>query len=163
MSYTEKDEIMKGFREKKAMALVATSVIESGIDVPEAAYVVIEQAERFGLAQLHQLRGRVGRAGDVGYCILIPYSFTDKDIMERLESFIKTESGFEIAEIDLKIRGQGDLLGVRQHGVPPLRIGNIVKDMELLGIAREKAEKVIKEVSVDILKEKFLKEVFINE
>ncbi|MGI6595953.1 MAG: ATP-dependent DNA helicase RecG [Candidatus Ratteibacteria bacterium] len=163
MSYTEKDEIMKGFREKKAMALVATSVIESGIDVPEAAYVVIEQAERFGLAQLHQLRGRVGRAGDVGYCILIPYSFTDKDIMERLESFIKTESGFEIAEIDLKIRGQGDLLGVRQHGVPPLRIGNIVKDMELLGIAREKAEKVIKEVSADILKEKFLKEVFINE
>jgi ATP-dependent DNA helicase RecG len=83
--------------------------------------------------------------------------------MERLESFVETESGFEIAEIDLKIRGQGDLLGVRQHGIPPLRIGDIVKDMELLGIAREKAEKAIKEIPVNILKGKFSREVVINE
>ena len=163
MTYREKDEIMKGFREKRIMLLVATSVIESGIDVPDATYIVIEQAERFGLAQLHQLRGRVGRAGEAGYCILVPYSFNDKNIMERLESFVQTESGFEIAEIDLKIRGQGDLLGVRQHGIPPLRIGNIVRDMELLGLAREKAEKVIKSVPPDVIKEKFLREVFVNE
>jgi len=163
MTYREKDEIMKGFREKRIMLLVATSVIESGIDVPEATYIVIEQAERFGLAQLHQLRGRVGRAGEAGYCILVPYSFTDKNIMERLESFVQTESGFEIAEIDLKMRGQGDLLGVRQHGIPPLRIGNIVRDMELLGLAREKAEKVIKTMPPDVIKEKFLREVFVSE
>ncbi|MDD3726171.1 MAG: helicase-related protein, partial [Candidatus Ratteibacteria bacterium] len=163
MSYSEKDRIMNSFRNKNTMVLVATSVIESGIDVPAATYIVIEQAERFGLAQLHQLRGRVGRSGDTGYCILIPYSSADTGIMERLESFIETESGFEIAEIDLKIRGQGDLLGVRQHGIPPLKIGNIARDMELLGIAREKAEKVIKSVPSDILKERFLKEVFINE
>ena len=163
MTYREKDEIMKGFREKRIMLLVATSVIESGIDVPDATYIVIEQAERFGLAQLHQLRGRVGRAGEAGYCILVPYSFNDRSIMERLESFVQTESGFEIAEIDLKIRGQGDLLGVRQHGIPPLRIGNIVRDMELLGLAREKAEKVIKSMPPDVIKEKFLREVFVNE
>jgi len=163
MPYTEKDEVMKRFRNKETMVLVATSVIESGIDVPEATYIIIEQAERFGLAQLHQLRGRVGRAGDTGYCILVPYSSSDRNIAERLESFVETESGFEIAEIDLKIRGQGDLLGVRQHGIPPLRIGNIVKDMELLGIAREKAESVIRLLPPDVIKEKFLKEVFINE
>jgi len=163
MTYREKDEIMKGFREKRIMLLVATSVIEAGIDVPDATYIVIEQAERFGLAQLHQLRGRVGRAGEAGYCILVPYSSTDRSIMERLESFVQTESGFEIAEIDLKIRGQGDLLGVRQHGIPPLRIGNIVRDMELLGLAREKAEKIIKLMSPDVIKEKFLREVFVNE
>ena len=163
MTYREKDEIMKGFREKRIMLLVATSVIEAGIDVPDATYIVIEQAERFGLAQLHQLRGRVGRAGEAGYCILVPYSSTDRSIMERLESFVQTESGFEIAEIDLKSRGQGDLLGVRQHGIPPLRIGNIVRDMELLGLAREKAEKIIKLMSPDVIKEKFLREVFVNE
>ncbi|MCM8829893.1 MAG: DNA helicase RecG, partial [Candidatus Omnitrophica bacterium] len=163
MSYTEKDFIMNAFRNKDIMLLVATSVIESGIDVPSAAYIVIEQAERFGLAQLHQLRGRVGRSGDTGYCILIPYSSDDKGVMERLESFVDTESGFEIAEIDLKMRGQGDLLGVRQHGIPPLRIGNIVRDMELLRIAREKAENIVKSIPHDILKEKFLREVFVNE
>ncbi|MCM8762242.1 MAG: ATP-dependent DNA helicase RecG, partial [Candidatus Omnitrophica bacterium] len=163
MSYTEKDEIMRRFRNKKVMVLVATTVIESGIDVPESTYIIIEQAERFGLAQLHQLRGRVGRTGDTGYCILVPYSSDDKSIMERLESFVETKSGFEIAEIDLKIRGQGDLLGVRQHGIPPLRIGNIVKDMELLGLAREKAESVIRLLPQDVIKERFLREVFINE
>lgn len=163
MTYKEKDEIMKNFREKKISVLIATSVIESGIDVPDATYIVIEQAERFGLAQLHQLRGRVGRAGEAGYCILIPYSWNEKEVIDRLESFVETESGFEIAEIDLKIRGQGDLLGVRQHGIPPLRIGNIARDMELLSIAREKAENVVKSVSHNVLKEKFLKEVFVDE
>lgn len=163
MSHRDKEMIMKKFRNKEIMVLVATSVIESGIDVPAATYIVIEQAERFGLAQLHQLRGRVGRSGDLGYCILVAYSFSDKSIMERLESFVETESGFEIAEIDLKMRGQGDLLGVRQHGVPPLRIGNITRDMELLEIARKKAEMVIKSVPASILEEKFLREVFVNE
>ncbi len=163
MPHREKEEIMSRFRNGKISILVATTVIESGIDVPEAAYIIIEQAERFGLAQLHQLRGRVGRSGDTGYCILIPYADTDGTVMERLESFVTAESGFEIAEIDLKLRGQGDLLGVRQHGIPPLKIGNIVKDLELLKIARVEAEKALKTIPGEILEQKFLRGVFANE
>jgi ATP-dependent DNA helicase RecG len=163
LSRREKEEVMRSFRQSEISILVATTVIESGIDVPEASYIVIEQAERFGLAQLHQLRGRVGRAGDVGYCILVPYSEKDADVTQRLESFVTAESGFEIAEIDLKLRGQGDLLGVRQHGIPPLKIGNIVKDLELLKTARVEAEKILKKESPEVLKEKFLSGVFTNE
>lgn len=159
----EKEEVMRSFRQKNISILVATTVIESGIDVPEASYIVIEQAERFGLAQLHQLRGRVGRAGDTGYCILVPYSDREAGITERLESFVTAESGFEIAEIDLKLRGQGDLLGVRQHGIPPLKIGNIIKDLELLKTARVEAEKVLKKIPAETLERKFLRGVFTNE
>ncbi len=163
LSRREKEEVMRSFRQKEISILVATTVIESGIDVPEASHIIIEQAERFGLAQLHQLRGRVGRAGDVGYCILVTYSDNDAEITQRLESFVTAESGFEIAEIDLKLRGQGDLLGVRQHGIPPLKIGNIVKDLELLKTARLEAEKILKKESPQVLNEKFLSGVFTNE
>ncbi|MBN1445017.1 MAG: ATP-dependent DNA helicase RecG [Candidatus Omnitrophica bacterium] len=163
LPHKEKEEIMRRFREKKTGILVATSVIESGIDVPDASYIVIEQAERFGLAQLHQLRGRVGRSGDVGYCILVPESYDDGDVMNRLESFVAAESGFEIAEIDLELRGQGDLLGVRQHGIPPLKIGNIVRDMELLTIARSEAQEVVKKLPPEEIEKKFLKGVFTND
>jgi ATP-dependent DNA helicase RecG len=163
LSRVEKEKVMDGFHKKEISILVSTTVIESGIDVPSASYIVILQAERFGLAQLHQLRGRVGRAGDVGYCILVPYSERDADVTERLESFVTAESGFEIAEIDLRLRGQGDLLGVRQHGIPPLKIGNIVNDLELLKTARAEAEKILKKESPEVLKEKFLSGVFTNE
>jgi len=159
----EKEKVMDSFHKKEISILVSTTVIESGIDVPSASYIVILQAERFGLAQLHQLRGRVGRAGDVGYCILVPYSERDADVAERLESFVTAESGFEIAEIDLRLRGQGDLLGVRQHGIPPLKIGNIVNDLEFLKTARTEAEKILKKESPEVLKEKFLSGVFTNE
>ncbi len=163
LPHGEKEEVMRRFRNREISTLVATTVIESGIDVPEASYIIIEQAERFGLAQLHQLRGRVGRAGDTGYCMLVPYSESDGTVTERLESFVAAESGFEIAEIDLKLRGQGDLLGVRQHGIPPLKIGNIIKDLEMLKIARTEAEKVLKTVPPDVVEENFLKGAFTNE
>jgi len=163
LAHKEKEDVMRRFRDRDIGVLVATSVIESGIDVPDASYIIVEQAERFGLAQLHQLRGRVGRTGDIGYCILIPHSYDDEAVMARLESFVGAESGFEIAEIDLELRGQGDLLGVRQHGIPPLKIGNIVRDMELLNIARSEAQKIIKDFPPETIEERFLKGVFIND
>lgn len=155
LPHTEKEKIMDGFRSGKIGILVSTTVIESGIDVPEATYIVIEQAERFGLAQLHQLRGRIGRSGDTGYCMLVVYTPED-GVMERLEKFANSQSGFEIAEIDLKIRGQGDLMGTRQHGIPPLKIGNIIRDLELLKSARNEAEKLFASTSEDKIQERFL-------
>ncbi len=142
MDFKEKEEIMEKFKKKDILLLVATSVIEAGIDVPEASYIVIMQAERFGLSQLHQLRGRVGRSGEIGYCLLV--SFTDDEgINRRLETFVEKESGLEIAEFDLEYRGPGDLLGTRQHGIPPLKIGNIVSDMKFLNLARKEAERIL--------------------
>ena len=142
LSQEEKEKTMQMFRNGQLQLLVATTVVESGIDVPEASFIIVEQAERFGLAQLHQLRGRVGRSGNTGYCFLVVYT-DNKEIIERIESFIEAESGFEIAEIDLKLRGPGDLLGTRQHGILPLKIGDIMKDMELLKIARKKVEEIL--------------------
>ena len=142
MKQEEKEKVMDMFRKGEIKLLVATTVVESGIDVPEASFIVVEQAERFGLSQLHQLRGRVGRSGKTGYCFLVVYT-EKKEILERIESFIQAESGFEIAEIDLKLRGPGDLLGTRQHGIPPLKIGDIMKDMELLKLARKKVEEIL--------------------
>jgi len=143
MKQEKKERVMDMFRKGEIKLLVATTVVESGIDVPEASFIVVEQAERFGLAQLHQLRGRVGRSGKTGYCFLVVYT-EKREILERIESFIRAESGFEIAEIDLKLRGPGDLLGTRQHGIPPLKIGDIMKDMELLKLARKKVEEILK-------------------
>ncbi len=163
LPHREKEDVMRRFRNREISVLVATTVIESGIDVPEASYIIIEQAERFGLAQLHQLRGRVGRAGDTGYCVLVPYSGGDTDTCGRLESFAQADSGFEIAEIDLKLRGQGDLLGVRQHGIPPLKIGNIVKDLELLKTARAEAEKLLKKLPAETIEKEFLRGFYTNE
>jgi len=142
MKQEEKEKVMDMFRKGEIKLLVATTVVESGIDVPEASFIVVEQAERFGLSQLHQLRGRVGRSGKTGYCFLVVYT-EKREILERIESFIHAESGFEIAEIDLKLRGPGDLLGTRQHGIPPLKIGDIMKDMELLKLARKKVEEIL--------------------
>ncbi|MCD6221930.1 ATP-dependent DNA helicase RecG [bacterium] len=143
MKQEEKEKVMDMFRKGEIKLLVATTVVESGIDVPEASFIVVEQAERFGLSQLHQLRGRVGRSGKTGYCFLVVYT-EKREILERIESFIQAESGFEIAEIDLKLRGPGDLLGTRQHGIPPLKIGDIMKDMKLLKLARKKVEEILK-------------------
>jgi len=144
MDLKEKEEIMEKFKNKKIYLLVATTIIETGIDIPEASYIVIMQAERFGLSQLHQLRGRIGRSGEIGYCLLV--SFTDdEEINKRLENFVEKESGLEIAEFDLEYRGPGDLLGTRQHGIPPLKIGNIVSDIKFLNLARKEAERILEE------------------
>ena len=135
----EKDEAMERFKDGETDILVATTVIEVGVDVPNATVMVIEHAERFGLAQLHQLRGRVGRGGEQSYCFLMADYKQSAEGKERLQAMVDTTDGFLISEIDLKIRGAGDFFGTRQSGLPDLKIGDVVRDQEILGEAREAA------------------------
>jgi ATP-dependent DNA helicase RecG len=134
----EKDAIMERFRRNETRALVATTVIEVGIDVPNATCMLIEDAERFGLAQLHQLRGRIGRGGHKSYCILLA-SGDGEEGMEKLRTLERTSDGFEIAEADLRLRGPGDMLGTAQSGLPPLRLGDLFEDAGLMKLARNHA------------------------
>jgi ATP-dependent DNA helicase RecG len=135
----EKEEAMQRFKDREADILVATTVIEVGVDVPNASIMVIEHAERFGLSQLHQLRGRVGRGDRQSYCVLMTDYKRSAEAVERLEAMAKTTDGFEISEIDLQIRGAGDIFGTRQSGMPALKIANLTTDVELLQQAREAA------------------------
>jgi ATP-dependent DNA helicase RecG len=160
MKSDEKDRIMLAFKNREIDILVATTVIEVGIDVPNATIMIIENAERFGLAQLHQLRGRVGRGADQSYCILIAdYAWFDhhrkkmpEDEVEsekqkarvRLETMVTTTDGFQIAEVDLKLRGPGEFFGTRQSGIPGLRIASLVEDSALLVAARQEAFELAK-------------------
>jgi ATP-dependent DNA helicase RecG len=130
---------MERFRTGKTKTLIATTVIEVGIDVPNANLMLIENAERFGLAQLHQLRGRIGRGGHKSYCVLLTGAKADEAAKEKLAIFEKTTNGFEIAEHDLRIRGPGDILGTAQSGLPPLKIGDVFRDAELMKLARNAA------------------------
>jgi ATP-dependent DNA helicase RecG len=142
MKADEKAEIMQAFIENKVQVLVSTTVIEVGVDVPNASWMVIEHAERFGLAQLHQLRGRVGRGSAASTCILL---FADKlsdTAKQRLKVIYETTDGFVIAREDLRIRGPGELLGPRQSGVPGLRYANIEEDIDLVEAARNVAAKI---------------------
>jgi ATP-dependent DNA helicase RecG len=138
----EKEAVMGRFRRNEVKALVATTVIEVGIDVANANVMLIENAERFGLAQLHQLRGRIGRGAHKSYCILLA-SDKDPEALEKLRILEKTSNGFEIAEADWQIRGPGDLLGTAQSGMPPIRIGNLMRDHQLMHTARKAAFAVI--------------------
>ena len=144
MPAAEKDRVMAAFREGRLHALVATTVVEVGIDVPNATVMVIENAERFGLSQLHQLRGRVGRGGKRGYCLLLPDSPTEL-ARRRLEVLCRTSDGFEVAEEDLRIRGPGEMLGTRQHGLPDFRVADLAEDLGLLRWAREDAAGIVGE------------------
>ncbi len=145
MKPTEKEEVMKLFVSGEANIMVSTTVIEVGVNVPNASVMVIESAQRFGLSQLHQLRGRVGRGADQSYCILLtPYELS-ADTRKRVEIMTESNDGFVIAEADLKLRGPGDLEGTQQSGIPfDLRIADIVKDNDILFRAREVAEELIK-------------------
>ena len=145
MKPTEKDAEMKRFSEGKTNIMVATTVIEVGVNVPNASVMIIESAERFGLSQLHQLRGRVGRGADQSYCILMTSHKLSADSKTRMETMVKTNDGFEIAEVDLKLRGPGDLMGKQQSGVLNLQIADLVKDRDLLFLARNHAQKLLKE------------------
>lgn len=138
MKGAEKDAVMRSFAGKELDILVATTVIEVGVDVPNSTVMVIEHAERFGLAQLHQLRGRVGRGADKSYCYLVSNKLSEQ-AKERLQIFTKTHDGFVIAEHDLRIRGPGEFLGTRQSGLPDLVLTNLVEDAELLEMARTEA------------------------
>lgn len=144
MKPAEKDVSMKYFKDGKTNIMVATTVIEVGVDVPNASVMVIESAERFGLSQLHQLRGRVGRGADQSYCVLMSgYKLSD-DGRKRLETMVNTNDGFEIAEMDLKLRGPGDIEGTQQSGVPfDLKIAHLGKDGQILQYARDIASNII--------------------
>lgn len=138
LKQAEKESVMEAFRAGKLDVLVSTTVIEVGVDVPNATVMVVEDAERFGLAQLHQLRGRVGRGEHQSYCVLVTES-NSETARERLDVLVRTNDGFIIAEQDLRLRGPGELTGTRQSGVPTLRIANIIEDQQLLMCAREDA------------------------
>ena len=139
MSVDEKDEVMRMFADGEINLLVSTTVIEVGVDVPSASIMIIEGAERFGLAQLHQLRGRVGRGSDQSSCILIYSGNLGKNSKARLEILRDTEDGFKISEEDLRIRGAGDVLGIQQSGLPQFLIANLETQNNLLEIARDDA------------------------
>jgi ATP-dependent DNA helicase RecG len=144
MKPAEKDEVMRRFVANEAQIMVSTTVIEVGVNVPNASVMVIESAQRFGLSQLHQLRGRVGRGADQSYCILItPYELS-ADTRKRMEIMTESNDGFVIAEADLKLRGPGDLEGTQQSGIPfSLKIADLVRDSSILYRAREIAESII--------------------
>jgi ATP-dependent DNA helicase RecG len=139
MSGQEKDEVMAGFKRGETRLLVATTVIEVGVDVPDATIMVIEHAERFGLAQLHQLRGRVGRGSEASSCILLYSGRLSPNAEARLKIMRETEDGFLIAEEDLRLRGEGELLGTRQSGTPGFAIASLEAHGDLLEIARKDA------------------------
>ena len=142
MKPAEKEQIMQAFYEDKIKLLVATTVIEVGVNVPDASIMVIEHAERFGLAQLHQLRGRIGRGEYKSYCILVSDMKTE-NAKERLKIMATTSDGFKLAEADLKMRGPGQFFGTLQHGLPDLKIADVLGDMDILFKAREAAEETL--------------------
>jgi ATP-dependent DNA helicase RecG len=145
MKPADKDAEMKRFSEGKTNIMVATTVIEVGVNVPNASVMIIESAERFGLSQLHQLRGRVGRGADQSYCVLMTSYKLSSDSKTRMETMVSTNDGFEIAEVDLKLRGPGNLMGTQQSGVLNLQIADIVRDRDILALARTHAIKILKE------------------
>ncbi|RPI25514.1 MAG: ATP-dependent DNA helicase RecG [Acidobacteria bacterium] len=136
----EKDNLMTRFKAGEIQVLVSTTVIEVGIDVPNATIMLVEHADRFGLSQLHQLRGRIGRGRDKAICILLTEGFQSREAFERLEIMRRTNNGFKIAEKDLELRGPGEFVGTRQSGLPEFLFGNIVRDRDLLEMARADAE-----------------------
>ncbi|MGC6430798.1 MAG: ATP-dependent DNA helicase RecG [Jejuia sp.] len=144
MKPADKDYEMQRFIKGETQIMVATTVIEVGVNVPNASVMIIESAERFGLSQLHQLRGRVGRGAEQSYCILMTSHKLSNDSKTRLETMVRTNDGFEIAEVDLKLRGPGDIMGTQQSGVLNLRIADIVKDKAILQQARHSAQMVLR-------------------
>ena len=144
MRQKEKEEIMQDFKDGKIDVLVSTTVIEVGVNVPNATLMIIENAERFGLAALHQLRGRVGRGDKQSYCIL-KYQSTTQIAKQRMEIMQKTNDGFVIAEKDLELRGTGEFFGTKQHGIPEFKIANLFEDMETLKSVQSVALKIQKE------------------
>lgn len=140
----EKDEIMQKFKNGKIDILISTTVIEVGVDVPNASIMVIENAERFGLATLHQLRGRVGRGKYKSYCIL-KYHGNNENIRERMKIMVETNDGFKVSEKDLELRGSGEFFGTKQHGIPEFKIANLFQDIEMLKEVQSLAIKIVHE------------------
>jgi ATP-dependent DNA helicase RecG len=150
LSPEEKEQTMRRFQAGEIDVLVSTTVIEVGVDVPNASVMVVEHAERFGLSQLHQLRGRIGRGAAKSYCILMTGGKVSPEGEERLKAMTRTQDGFEIAELDLKLRGPGEFFGTKQSGVPELRVANIIRDRSLLELARREANRVVENADPEI-------------
>ncbi len=141
---SEKNEIMKAFEEHRIDALVSTTVIEVGINVPNATVMIVEEAQRFGLSQLHQLRGRVGRGRDESYCVLV-YKGSSEVLQQRMQIMSETSDGFVIAEKDLELRGPGELFGLKQHGLPEFRIADLAKHIQIMALAQSDAMRIIED------------------
>jgi len=143
MKADAKEYEMQRFVKGETKIMVATTVIEVGVNVPNASVMIIENAERFGLSQLHQLRGRVGRGAEQSYCILMSKYEVSKEGRVRLDTMVRTNDGFEIADVDLKLRGPGDLMGTQQSGVTDLLIADLSKDAPILTLARDAAQQLL--------------------
>jgi ATP-dependent DNA helicase RecG len=142
----EKERVMDAFRQERADVLISTTVIEVGVDVPNATVMLVEDAERFGLAQLHQLRGRIGRGAHVSYCVLFDGSSEDNpEARARIEAMVRTTDGFELADEDLRLRGEGTLFDVRQSGMPDLKLARLAEDLDLVKRARARAFSLIEQ------------------
>ncbi len=159
MKPAEKDEAMQKFASGEAQIMVATTVIEVGVNVPNATVMVIESAERFGLSQLHQLRGRVGRGADMSYCVLMAGNKLSKDGQSRLEAMVQTTDGFQLAELDMKLRGPGDIEGTQQSGLPiTFKLANLARDGQILNLARNEAFSIVeKDPSLSLPENRVLK------
>jgi ATP-dependent DNA helicase RecG len=149
----EKEHIMREFQQGKIEILVATTVIEVGVDVPNATVMVIEHADRFGLAQLHQLRGRIGRGAAKSYCVLMHGGKVSEEGERRLNAMVQSNDGFQIAELDLELRGPGEFFGTKQAGIPSFRVANIIRDRQLLEAAKREAAFVISGPNAEISKD----------
>ena len=149
----EKDEIMRQFKSGDLDVLVATTVIEVGVDVSNASVMVIEHAERFGLSQMHQLRGRIGRGSAKSYCVLMTSGKISEEAQQRLDTMASTCDGFEIAEKDLELRGPGEFFGTRQAGMPSLRVANLIRDRKLLELAKREARAFVDGSSAEVTPE----------
>ena len=139
----EKEGVMQRFKRGEVQILVSTTVVEVGVDVPNASVMLIEHAERFGLSQLHQLRGRIGRGSAKSFCLLLAEEQRNEVSTERLRTMTETTDGFKISEIDLKLRGPGEFFGTRQWGIPTFRIANLLRDQEILEWAKREASDFI--------------------
>jgi ATP-dependent DNA helicase RecG len=153
MDADEKEIIMRRFQRREVDVLIATTVIEVGVDVPNATMMVIEHAERFGLAQMHQLRGRVGRGNAKSYCILMTGGKISAPAAERLAAMVRTQNGFELAELDLQLRGPGEFFGTRQAGIPDFRVANLVRDRALLELAKTESAWFVSEAGSEVTEE----------
>ena len=143
MKSKDKNFEMDRFKKGQTQIMIATTVIEVGVDVPNASVMVIENSERFGLSQLHQLRGRVGRGAEQSFCILMSSYKLSADTRKRLETMVATENGFDISKVDLELRGPGDMAGTQQSGLIDLKIANLAKDEEILKFARADAMTIL--------------------
>jgi len=153
MDSDQKDQVMRDFAAGETHVLVSTTVIEVGVDVPNATIMVVEHAERFGLAQLHQLRGRIGRGTAKSFCILMTRGKISEEGERRLDAMVRTNDGFQIAELDLELRGPGEFFGTRQAGMPNFQVANLIRDRELLEAAKREAAAVLSEPNVEITRQ----------